>query len=346
MDKKYISNQDIASYLQKIAIAYEIKNKNFFRIRSYQDLADTILTYPKSVFEIWQKDPKLLDNIPGVGENILTKLNYWFKTGRNHPHVTAALKDIHPAVFVFEKINEIGPKIAHKLTTKLKFSKDPQKSLNQLIKYAQNNKIATLETFGQKSQDLILQNTLNFLGQSKRISLKRAEKISQDIINYLQKKFPNTRFIALGSLRRKSATIGDIDIAAQNNQSQKILDYFSNYPLNIQTLIKGPKKTSIKIKGDIRVDLMVQPKKCWGSLLQHFTGSKQHNIALRRYAQDKNLSLSEYGIKDLKTNQIHTFTTEKDFYNFLELCYIPPQKRLGQTEIDQAKKCYTKSISN
>lgn len=346
MDKKTYSNQDVAQYLQKIATAYEIKEKNFFRIRSYQDLADTISAYPKSVYKLWQKDPKLLDDIPGVGEHILTKLNYWFKTGKNHPHVITALKDIHPAVFVFEKINDIGPKIAQKLTKNLKFSQDTQTALNQLIKYAQNNKISPLEGFGQKSQQQILTNTKNFLGKSKRIPFKKAQKISQRIIKYMQKKFPDTKFVALGSLRRKADTVGDIDLAARNQHGQKILDHFDNYPLNIQTIIKGPKKTSIKIKGDIRVDLMVQPKKRWGSLLQHFTGSKQHNINLRRYAKQRDLSLSEYGIKDIKTKKIHTFSTEKDFYNFLHLCYIPPSKRNGSQEIEQAKKCYTKTVKN
>ena len=85
--KKIYSNAEIAEILQNIATAYEIKNKNFFRIRSYQDAADTILTYPKSVHSLWQKDPKLLDDIPGIGPNIFSKIVYLFETGKLHPHI-------------------------------------------------------------------------------------------------------------------------------------------------------------------------------------------------------------------------------------------------------------------
>ncbi|MDD4938369.1 MAG: hypothetical protein PHX34_05160, partial [Candidatus Shapirobacteria bacterium] len=314
---KTYTNQEVAEILQNIATAYEIKKKNIFRIKSYQDAAETVLTYPKNIHKLWQKDPKLVDNIPGIGPNILEKLNYLFKKHQLHPHIKKAFKNIHPAVFTFTKINSIGPKIAYTLTKKLKFSKNPLISLNQLIKYAQSGKIENWPHFGKKSQELILENTLAFLGQSRRMTYKEAKNKSDKIIKFLKQKFPKIEFIALGSLRRQTSTIGDIDIAAKSSNSKEILKHFVSYSDNIQTLDIGPKKASIRIYPDIRIDIMVQPAKNFASLTQHFTGSRQHNILLRKYALNRGLSISEYGIKDLKTGKIHTFKTEEKLYNFL-----------------------------
>lgn len=334
------SNSDIAQLLQNIATAYEIKKKNFFRIKSYQDAAETILTYPKSVYHLWQKDPSLFDNISGIGPNIFNKVTHLFKTGKLHPHVIRAFKGISPLVFVFTKVNGIGPKTASILTKKLKFPQDPIKALDQLIIYCQQGKIRNFPRFGQKSEKSILENTQAFLGQTRRMAYQEAKDHSDKIISFLQQEFPQTEFLALGSLRRQSSTVGDIDIAAKSNQSLKILDRFTQYPENIQTINRGSKKASIRIYPDIRIDIMVQPAKNFASLVQHFTGSRQHNILLRKHALSLGYSVSEYGIKDLKTGKIHTFSVEKDLYHFLKLKYIKPQDRLGEQEIENAKKCY------
>lgn len=339
-NKTFYSNTEIAEFLQNIAIAYEIKKKDFFRIRSYQNAAETILTYPESVYQLWQKDPQLFDNIPNIGPNIFKKITYLFETGKLHPHIIKTFKGISPLVFTFTKINSIGPKTASILTKKLKFSKDPHKALNQLVKYCQLGKIKNWPQFGEKSENSILKNTLVFLGQNRRMSYLEAKNISNKIISYLQQKFPQVKIYALGSLRRQTKTVGDIDLAIKSNKSSEILNYFLEYPKNIQTINQGKKKASIKIYPDIRVDIMIQPSKNFASLLQHFTGSRQHNILLRQHALNLGYSVSEYGIKDLKSGKIFTFKTEKKLYNFLNLCYIKPKDRIGEYEIDLAQKCY------
>ncbi len=341
--KKEYSNAEVAELLQNISTAYEIKKKNFFRIKSYQDAAETILTYPESVFKLWQKDPQLFDNIPGIGPNIFTKITYLFTKNKLHPHIIRAFKGISPLVFTFTKINGIGPKTASVLTKKLKFSSDPIKALDQLIEYCRQGKIRNWPNFGAKSEQSIFENTLAFLGQSRRMSYQEAKDNADKIIAFLKKSFPQIEFIALGSLRRRSTTIGDIDLVAKAEKSEIILDKFLEYPDNIQTINRGSKKASIRIYPDIRVDIMVQPAKNFASLVQHFTGSRQHNILLRKYALSLGYSVSEYGIKDLKTGKIHTFETEEKLYNFLKLDYIKPELRLGETEIEEAKKCYNQS---
>jgi len=341
MAKTY-TNSDIAQILQNIATAYEIKKKDFFRIKSYQDAAETIQTYPQSIHQLWKENPKLVDNIPGIGPNIFKKITYLLKKNKLHPDIVKAFKGISPLVFAFTKINGIGPKIAYTLTKKLKFSKDPLTAYDQLINYAKSGKIRNWPKFGEKSEQSILENTLAFLGQSRRMSYQEAKTAADKIINYLHQKFPQIEIIALGSLRRHTETVGDIDLAAKSSQSKNILNHFVTYPENIQTINIGPKKASIRIYPDIRVDIMVQPAKNFASLIQHFTGGRQHNILLRKYALSLGFSVSEYGIKDLKTGKIHTFETEEKLYNFLHLCYIEPEKRTGEKEIEIAQKCYNK----
>ena len=341
---KDFSNQSVSRFLTDIATLYIIKKKNLFRIKAYQEAAESIVNYPKPIYQIWQQNKLLLDNIPGIGPSILAKIDYLFTHKKLHPHLIKILKNIHPAVFVFTRIDGIGPKIAYKLTKKLKFPQNQSAAFKKLIFYAQKGRLATLPGFGQKSEQLILKNTQNYITKANRIPLKTARKYSKDVIDYLQQKFPQIKFYPLGSLRRASSTVGDIDIAAQSQQAAAILNHFVNYPRSKKTITHGPKKASIKTKNNVHIDLMVQPSKTFGSLLQHFTGSKQHNIILRKYAQNLGYSLSEYGIKDMKTGKTYTFSDELKFYNFLKLCFIKPANRVGDQEIKQAQKCYTKNI--
>jgi DNA polymerase (family 10) len=332
---KYFSNFQVSEYLTNIATAYEIKNKNRFRIVAYENAADTVLTYPENLFELWKKDTNSLDSVPNIGPSILKKIDYLFRFGKPYPKLIVIFKDIHPAVFTFTKINGIGPLIAHKLTQTLSFSKNPTKALNQLISYCRKNKIKNIPSFGEKSQKSILNNTLSFLGRQKRMPLITAQKLANKIISYLHSRFPDTEFITLGSLRRQSETIGDIDIAAASINPEEIIQYFLNYPEIVQVISQGKNKASLRLLHDIHVDLMIKPPSSFGALLQHFTGSRQHNILLRRHALKLGYSVSEYGIKSLKTGILHRFNNEEKFYNFLNLKLIPPKDRLGELELEK-----------
>ncbi len=331
------TNLQVAEYLTNIATALEIQKENRFRIIAYENAADTAISYDQDIYSLWQKDPKLLDDIPNFGQAICEKVAYLFAKNKPHPHAAEIFKTVHPSVFTFTKINGIGPLIAHKLTQQLKFSKDPEKSLDQLIKYAQTDKIKVLPTFGEKSQQSILDNTLAFLGRGKRLPLVEAKTISTKIVKYLNQKFSDLEFIPLGSLRRESSTVGDIDIAVAATNADEILNYFINYPESLQIIARGTSKASLRLINDLRIDLMIKPPQSFGALLQHFTGSKQHNIILRKHALKLGFSLSEYGIKDLKTGKTHKFTDETKFYNFLGLKFIPPQFRTGENELETYK---------
>lgn len=334
---KELSNYQVSEYLTKIATAYEIKVKDRFRIMAYQNAAETIINYPEKLFDLWQKDPKNLDSIPHIGPSILKKIDYLFKNGKNYPSLKKVFSDIHPAVFTFEKINGIGPLIAYKLTQTLKFSRNSLKALDQLVTFCQKGKIRNIASFGEKSEESILNNTLSFLGRQKRLPYEKAKTLASKIISYLQSRFPKTNFVPLGSLRRHSDTVGDIDIAAASSDSQNIIDYFLTYPDMVEVIARGKNKASLRLLNDIHIDLMVKPIFSFGALLQHFTGSRQHNILLRRHALKLGYSLSEYGIKEIKSGNLHKFSDEEKFYQFLNLNFIPPEERVGGGELEKYK---------
>ncbi len=332
------TNAEVSEHLQNIATAYEIKRKNKFRITAYQNAADTTISYPENIYQLWLKDKKVLDNIPNIGPGIIKKLDYLFEHHQIYPKLVPIFKTIHPAVFTFTKINGVGPLIAHKLTQQLKFSLKPTKALDQLAEYAQKHKIQVIPGFGEKSETSILENTLAFLGRKSRMSLTTATKLANEIITYLKTNFPDTEFVPLGSLRRQNSTIGDIDIAAASKNPRQILAHFIAYPKSVQTISQGQQEASIRLIHDVHIDLMVKPPIGFGALLQHFTGSRQHNIILRKYALKLGYSLSEFGIKDIKTGKIYQFGAEEKFYDFLGLNWIPPIERVGENELLKYQK--------
>jgi DNA polymerase (family 10) len=139
---------------------------------------------------------------------------------------------------------------------------------------------------------------------------------------------------------RKVSTIGDLDFAVATSDPKKVIEHFVNYPHKERDIEKGDVSASILVSGGRQVDLLIQPKDAFGSLLQHFTGSKNHNVALREYALKKDLSLSEYGIKNLKTKdkKLKKYASEEDFYDALGLSWIPPEIRENTGEIELAQE--------
>jgi DNA polymerase (family 10) len=170
--------------------------------------------------------------------------------------------------------------------------------------------------------------------------LPYADRLAKQIIEYLKHKPNVIRADALGSLRRMSATIGDIDIAVaiKGKDIGGIIDHFLNYPSKIAVDNAGEEKASIIIPPNIRVDLRVQDINNYGSMLQYFTGNKAHNIKLREQAIKKGFSLSEHGIKITKTGEVKEFKDEESFYNFLGYQYVPPEVREGTNELEVARQ--------
>ena len=332
---KNLNNLQIANLLRAISASYQIKDpdKNKFKIIAYDRAASAIEHLSSEAKDLY--DEGKLDQIPGVGSSIASHLAEIFKTGKSR-HFEEVTKGIPEAVFVLMELPRVGPKTALRLVQDLdlSLSKDP---ISDLEKKALEGKIALLEGFGEESQKDILKAISEFKGRDKRMLLPYASQIAENVINWIKESKYALRVDALGSLRRQVSTIGDIDIAVASKNQSRVIEHFVAYPKIVRVIEKGEKKASILLPSDIQVDLMVVDPYSYGSLLQHFTGSKHHNIALREYALKKGLSLSEYGIKIKSENTLKKFADEKTFYNFLGLDFIPPELREDTGEIEAAE---------
>lgn len=334
-------NKEIAEFLRNVAAAYVIKDEHKFRFQiiAYQRAASSIDNSAMQVEDLIAEDK--LDTLSGIGPSIREHLTELKKTGRVK-HFDWVFKGIPSSVFPLLRLPSLGPKTAYKLVKAFKL-RNPKNVISDLGKAAELGKIAKLPGFGEKSERDILQVVSDFekgKDKTKRMSLPFAFEIARSVISYLEKCKDVRRVEALGSLRRMVPTIGDIDIAVSSKNPVKVIDYFVSYPYKQRILEKGEVSASIIISGGQQVDLKVQTDENFGSLLQHFTGSKSHNIHLREYALKMGLSLSEYGIKRIsgKNDLIQKYSTEEEFYHALKLEWIVPEMRENTGEIELAIK--------
>ncbi len=342
-----MTNLEIAELLRDVAAAYKLQDeeKNFFKIAAYEKAADAVEHATSELKDLW--DDGKLDEVPGIGPSIAQHLDELFKKGHSK-HFDDLLRPLPKAMFEFMRLPGIGAKTGYRLATELKL-----KSMPELKKAAEEGKIAGLEGFGEESQTKILKSISEVSGKKgqKRHLLPYASLIAAEAIEYLKKNKDVTKADPLGSLRRNASTIGDIDISVATNNPESVLDYFIKYPKAQKVIEKGDHSASIIVAAGVQVDLMVQPVDAYGSLLQHFTGSKMHNIALREFAIKKGFSLNEYGISKTEVQRKVDkkqkdrggvgkvkFETEKAFYNYLGLDYIEPELREDTGEIEAARE--------
>lgn len=332
------TNVEIAKLLRNVGASYTIQNeaKYRFQILAYQKAADSIEASSTEIKDLL-KDGSL-DKLSGIGSSIRSHIEELFDKGKVE-YFENILKNISPAVFPLLDIPTFGPKKAFKLVDKFELS-DPKTVISDVYKLAEDNKIASLEGFGEKSQSDIKRAIDEYrLGKTKssRMVLAMAMEIAQNMLDYLKKDKNVLEAFPLGSLRRMKSTTGDIDIAVSSNNPTAVLDHFNAYPYKDRIIERGDITSSIILSGNKQIDLMVLKPEMIGSLLQHFTGSKEHNVHLREYALKKGYSLSEKGVK-MKDGTLKTFDNEEKFYNFLGLSWIPPEMRENQGEIELAIK--------
>lgn len=336
-----MSNQEISKLFKNIATAYSIKDEKKFRFQllAYQKASETIAGLNEELSDYY-KDNKL-DKLPGIGPTIRDHLIELFKTGKVK-HFDWVMEGIPQSVFVLTDIPTFGPKKAFKLVTQFNLD-NPKTVINDLEKIANSGKIEGLEGFGEKSQSDILRAINEFRlgsGKTTRMVLPYAFEIAEKILDYMKEDQSVERIEALGSFRRRASTIGDIDFAVSSKNPKAVIEHFVNYPYRQRVIEKGDVSASILASGGRQIDLLIQPSDAFGSLLQHFTGSKDHNVHLREYALKKGLSLSEYGIKNLKAKdkKLHKYSKEEDFYKAIGLQWIPPEMREDTGEIELAIK--------
>jgi len=331
-----MDNNDIVSLLRKISAAYSILGENRFRIAAYDKAADSVEHLAKNIQDYW-KDGSL-NAIPGIGTTIAGHIAELLSTGRVK-HWESVLAQVPEAVFPLLSVPGIGPKKAYTLVTELSL-KHAKTAVRDLEQAAKEGVIADIEGFKEKSQDVILSAIASYKRgaiKENRMTLSAAYEIAGYIMAYISDGSPVERIDALGSLRRKAATIGDVDIAAATKYPKRVIDRFLSYP-HQKVVDHGTEGATLLLANGTQVDLRVQKPDTYGAMLQYFTGSKSHNIALREYARTKGKSLSEHGIKSIKNGIVRKYATEEAFYKALGLQYIPPELREDRGEITAAKQ--------
>jgi DNA polymerase (family 10) len=323
-----MKNQELANIFYEIAEFLEMEGVQF-KPYAYQKAAITLETLEKDVTEIYKEGGKAaLEKIPGVGKSIAEKIEEYLKTGKIKYYQD--LKKKTPVKMEeLTAVEGLGPKRVKVLHQKLGI-----RNLKDLEKAAKAHKIASLFGFDVKTEKNILEG-IEFLKRSKGRFLL-GEILPR--VKEVQKKLKSLKEVEAvnpaGSVRRMKETIGDADFLVISKNPSKVMDFFVSQPEVVKIWGKGPTKSSLRVKEGFDMDIRVVPKRSYGSALQYFTGSKEHNIATRRIAMDKGLKLSEYGL--FKGKKMIAGQTEEGIYKNLGMQWMPPEMRENQGEIEAA----------
>ncbi len=329
-----VTNEELAKIFREIGDYLEIKNTPF-KPRAYRNAAQVIEGLARPAVEIYKEGGiEALEKLPGIGKNIASKIEEIIKTGQLK-YYQKLKREFPVEVETLSKIEGLGPKKIYQLYRRLKV-----KDLNDLERAINSRQVRALPGFGPKTEENILKG-LNFVRSAQsRFVLGWMMPVINSIISRLQARPEVTRTALAGSARRFKETIGDIDILAVSKKPEETMAYFVSMPEVANITAHGPDKSSVKLKTGIDVDLRIVPPESFGAALNYFTGSKAHNIALRRIALAKGWKLNEYGLFERRGGNFIKIggKTEADLYQKLGLIYIEPEMRENAGEIEAAKK--------
>ena len=322
-----MDNKKIAKILYEIADMLEIQDVEF-KPRAYRRAAQSIESLQENITRYYNEDK--LEDIPGVGRHIAEKLKELIKTGKLEYYEN--LKKELPIDFEsLTRVEGIGPKKIKALYKNLKI-----KNLQDLKKAAEQGKVKNLEGFGEKTEREILESVEFAKKSESRILLGQALPEAEKIRHFLeQSKYAGKVEIA-GSVRRMKETIGDLDILITSKYPGKLMDYFTKAKFIKKILGKGATKSSVILDSGLQIDVRVIDNESFGSAMQYFIGSKEHNIAVRKIAIKKGLKLSEYGV--FKGSKKIAGATEESVYKALGLRWMDPEIRENSGEIEASLK--------
>jgi DNA polymerase (family 10) len=323
-------NPEFAEIFREISLYLEMQGVQF-KPRAYEKAAYALEALEEPVAEIYKRGGvKALRDIPGVGAAIAEKIEEIVQTGRLRYY--EELKQETPVdVRGLTAVEGLGPKMVKVLYEKLSV-----KDVSDLERAARKGQIRGLAHFGEKMEQRILRG-IEFLKQgSGRFSLGAVLPLILEMKERLRKLPEVIVAEVAGSIRRHKETVGDADILAVSRKPEKVMDFFVSMPEVAHVLGHGKTKTMIKLKNGLDVDLRVVGQESFGAALNYFTGSKDHNVALRRIAQERGLKLNEYGL--FRGSKRVAGRTEEEVYKVLGLPFIPPEIREDQGEIEAAKE--------
>ena len=323
-----VHNADIANIFEEIADLLEIENANPFRVRAYRNAARQLQGMGVAASDMVAGGEDLTE-LPGIGDDLAAKIQEIVETGKCQ-FLEKLRQKTPPTITELLKIPGLGPKRVRALYHELDVH-----TLEQLARAARDGRIRKLPGFGEKTEQTILEAISAHVEKQARFKLAVAAQYAEPLKKYLEK-IPGVSQVTLaGSYRRFRETVGDIDILVAATDAERIMNRFVAYDEVKDVLAKGSTRATVILKSGLQVDVRVVNEDCFGAALQYFTGSKAHNIEIRRLAQERRLKISEYGV--FKGEKRIAGDTEESIYRSVGLPWIPPELRENHGEIEAAR---------
>jgi len=322
-------NARVASILEEVADLLELKEGTFFQVRAYRRVAKEISSLTEDLKDLYIRGH--LDQVPGVGKAIHDKMVEIIRTGELQ-YLNDLRNEFPAGLLQVMQVPDVGPKTAGRLYKDLKVT-----NLQDLKVAAEQHRIRMLKGFGEKTEENILKGIKYLESRQGRMLLGYAYPRGKALEEHLRDM--GFELVSLGgSLRRMKETIGDIDILVGSEDTAGVSEAFVSYPQTAEVLLRGETKTSIRLADGVQVDLRVVSPSSFGAALQYFTGSKEHNVAMRSLANDMGYKVNEYGVFRLSDGAKVAGETEEGVYDMLGMQWMPPEMRENRGEIALALK--------
>jgi DNA polymerase (family 10) len=324
-----VQNAQVAAILYEFAELMDLKG-DVFKRNAYRKAAQSIEGLDGDVSEYYRQGK--LERIPGVGKAIAQKIIEVLDTGRSTQLERLRL-EFPPGIIELMRVPDVGPKTVLQLYRELNVT-----NLEELKQAALQHRIRHLKGFGERSEENILKGIELVQGQGGRMLLGDALRVATAVAEHMTAGGRCPMFSVAGSLRRMRETIGDVDLLAGSDEPMKVMDRFVSYPQVASVVLKGPTKSTVRLSDGTQVDLRVVPAASYGAALQYFTGSKDHNVQMRRLAIQKGYKLNEYGLFR-KDDDVQVGGADEDaLYRALGLDPIPPEMREARGEVEAAAR--------
>jgi DNA polymerase (family 10) len=321
-----LSNAEIAQMLHEFADLMELQG-DVFKQNAYRRAARGVEALEEDIRQVIEEGR--LEQIPGVGKGIALRIREMVETGGSKELEKLRLS-FPPGLSEVMMVPEVGPRTAARLYRELGVT-----NLEQLKRAAMEHRIRELPGFGERSEENILKGIDLVERHGRRMLLSDALAKGEALAEHVRSSgFPLVS--VAGSMRRMRETVGDVDILVGTDRPDEAMKVFVSYPHVESTIVRGGRKTSVRLADGTQADMRVVPEASYGAALQYFTGSKEHNIKLRRLAIRKGLRLNEYGLFDASGNNLVAGKPEEEIYRLLGLQPMPPELREDRGEIEAA----------
>jgi DNA polymerase (family X) len=326
-----MQNKEIARLLSETADLMEIAGEDSFRIRSYRNGATAVEGYPERIADILKDPERKVTDVPGIGKGLAFVLEDLIARGSCERR-DVLLQKFPPGALEFLKIQGLGPK-----SIALLFEHYRVGTIDELEQLCMEQKLRVLPRMGAKLEEKVLKSIAQYRQRTGRYLLSYAEDMAGELTAYLGETPGIEQITPAGSLRRGRETVGDLDLLVTGPAASEVLERFVRFPRVEEVLARGENKASAKVgREGLQVDVRALPRESFGAALQYFTGSKDHNVALRTRAVKMGFKLSEYGLYRSADDTRVAGQTEAEVYEALGLRLIPPELRENLGEIERA----------